>query len=152
MTRLPAITPPCASKRNVCRGAYPIVQIVYNTYGFTKGMRDSDAPEDVWQLGGPVFFPYLVYPNGGNSGSIRHDYQLGVPIDDTTTWHISYRSYTFPPEIQVPRQARIPYVEVPLRDENGDIYPGLCAGPGHGGVVRAGRDHRSDAGAFVRGG
>ncbi|HSX78274.1 MAG TPA: Rieske 2Fe-2S domain-containing protein, partial [Candidatus Saccharimonadia bacterium] len=102
------------------RGVYPIVQIVPNKYGFTKGMRDSDAPEDVWQLGGPVFFPYLVYPNGGNSGSIRHDYQLGVPIDDTTTWHISYRSYTFPPEVTVPRQERIPYVEVPIQDENGE--------------------------------
>jgi 5,5'-dehydrodivanillate O-demethylase len=101
------------------RGAYPIVQIVPNKYGFTKGMRDSDAPEDVWQLGGPVFFPYLVYPNGGNSGSIRHDYQIGVPIDDTTTWHISYRSYTFPPEVTVPRQECIPYVEVPIQDENG---------------------------------
>ena len=101
------------------RGAYPIVQIVPNKYGFTKGMRDSDAPEDVWQLGGPVFFPYLVYPNGGNSGSIRHDYQIGVPIDDTTTWHISYRSYTFPPEIKVPQQESIPYVEVPIQDENG---------------------------------
>jgi 5,5'-dehydrodivanillate O-demethylase len=93
------------------------VVIVYNKYGF----HGSDsAPEDVWQLGGPVFFPYLVYPNGGNSGSIRHDYQIGVPIDDTTTWHISYRSYTFPPEVQVPRQERIPYVEVPLRDANGE--------------------------------
>jgi 5,5'-dehydrodivanillate O-demethylase len=101
------------------RGAYPIVQIVPNKYGFTKGMRDSDGPEDVWQLGGPVFFPYLVYPNGGNSGSIRHDYQIGVPIDDTTTWHISYRSYTFPPEIKIPRQESIPYVEVPIQDENG---------------------------------
>jgi 5,5'-dehydrodivanillate O-demethylase len=101
------------------RGAYPIVQIVHNKYGFTKGMRDSDDPEDVWQLGGPVFFPYLVYPNGGNSGSIRHDYQLGVPIDDTTTWHISYRSYTFPPEVSVPRQECIPYVEVPLQDARG---------------------------------
>ena len=102
------------------RGAYPIVQIVPNKDGFTKGMRDSDAPEDVWQLGGPVFFPYLVYPNGGNSGSIRHDYQIGVPIDDTTTWHISYRSYTFPPEVTVPQQERIPYVEVPIQDENGE--------------------------------
>jgi len=102
------------------RGAYPIVQIVHNKYGFTKGMRDSDAPEDVWQLGGPVLFPYLVYPNGGNSGSMRHDYQIGVPIDDTTTWHISYRSYTFPPEIKVPRQECIPYVEVPIQDENGE--------------------------------
>jgi hypothetical protein len=101
------------------RGAYPMVQIVRNQYGFTKGMRDSDDPEDVWQLGGPVFFPYLVYPNGGDSSSMRHDYQIGVPIDDTTTWHISYRSYTFPPELAVPRQARIPYVEVPLRDATG---------------------------------
>jgi len=102
------------------RGAYPIVQIVPNKDVFTKGMRDSDAPEDVWQLGGPVFFPYLVYPNGGNSGSIRHAYQIGVPIDDTTTWHISYRSYTFPPEVTVPQQERIPYVEVPIQDENGE--------------------------------
>jgi hypothetical protein len=101
------------------RGAYPMLQIVRNAYGFTKGMRDSDGPEDVWQLGGPVFFPYLVYPNGGDSSSMRHDYQLGVPIDDTTTWHITYRSYTFPPEIPVPRQTHIPYVEVPLQDANG---------------------------------
>jgi hypothetical protein len=71
-------------------------------------------------LGGPVFFPYLVYPNGGNSGSMRHDYQIGVPIDDTTTWHITYRSYTFPPEMKVPRQERIPYVEVPIQDKNGE--------------------------------
>ena len=29
------------------RGAYPMVQIVYNKYGFTKGMRDSDDPEEL---------------------------------------------------------------------------------------------------------
>jgi 5,5'-dehydrodivanillate O-demethylase oxygenase subunit len=102
------------------RGAYPMVQIVYNKYGFTKGMRDSDGPEDVWQLGGPVFFPYLVYPNWGTSGNIRHDYQIGVPIDDITTWHISYRSYSFPPEIEAPRQEHVPYVEVPIQDESGE--------------------------------
>ena len=42
-----------------------------------------------------------------------------MPIDDTTTWHISYRSYTFPPEVTIPRQESIPYVEVPIQDENG---------------------------------
>ena len=108
------------------RGVYPIVQIIHNKYGFTKGMRDSDDPEDVWQLGGPVFFPYLVYPNGGNSGSIRHDYQIGVPIDDTTTWHISYRSYTFPPEMTIPQQESIPYVEVPSRTKTGNISWTMC--------------------------
>ena len=109
MTLLPAIMPRCASKRTVlARGAYPIVQIVSNKYGFTKGMRDSDAPADVWQLGGPVFFPYLVYPNGGTRGNVRHDYQLGVPIDDTTTWHISYRAYTFPRKSRSPGKRASP--------------------------------------------
>ncbi|ETX07058.1 MAG: hypothetical protein ETSY2_13410 [Candidatus Entotheonella gemina] len=101
------------------RGTYTMLKIVRNKHGFTKGVRESDGPEDVWRLGGPVFFPYLVYPNGGSRGSIRHDYQIGVPIDDVTTWHISYRSYTFPPEVRPPRQTRIPYVDVPIQDENG---------------------------------
>ena len=51
------------------RGAYPIVQIVPNKYGFTKGMRDSDAPEDVWQLGGPVFFPISSIPMAGTAAA-----------------------------------------------------------------------------------
>ncbi len=102
------------------RGAYPMLKLIRNMHGFTKGVRESDGPEDVWRLGGPVFFPYLVYPNGGSSGNIRHDYQTGVPIDDVTTWHISYRFYTFTPEIRPPRQECIPYAEVPIQDENGE--------------------------------
>jgi hypothetical protein len=39
------------------RGAYPMLQIVRNQHGFTKGVRESDGPEEVWRLGGPVFFP-----------------------------------------------------------------------------------------------
>ena len=50
------------------RGAYPIVQIVPNKYGFTKGMRDSDAP-DVWQLGAPVFFPISSIPTAGTAAA-----------------------------------------------------------------------------------
>lgn len=111
---------PLLPRLELCERDHELRQIVPNKYGFTKGMRNSDDPEDVWQLGGPVFFPYLVYPNGGNSGSIRHDYQIGVPIDDTTTWHISYRSYTFPPEVTVPQQECIPYVEVPLQGAKGE--------------------------------
>lgn len=103
------------------RGAWPQIKIVYNKHGFTKGMRDSDAPEDApWILGGPVFFPYTVQPGGPVAGSIRQDYQIGVPIDDTTTWHITYRSYSFPPGIEVPKQERIPYAEVPLKNEKGE--------------------------------
>jgi 5,5'-dehydrodivanillate O-demethylase len=65
-------------------------------------------------------YPMLkIVRNGGSRGNLRHDYQIGVPIDDVTTWHISYRAYTFPPEIRPPRQERIPYAEVPIQDENG---------------------------------
>jgi len=51
---------------------------------------------------------------------IRHDYQFGVPIDDTHTWHVTYRCYVFPPELDVPQQDRVPYAEVPLQDEHGN--------------------------------
>jgi 5,5'-dehydrodivanillate O-demethylase len=51
---------------------------------------------------------------------IRHDYQFGVPIDDTHTWHITYRCYVFPDELDVPHQGRIPHVEVPLQNERGE--------------------------------
>jgi hypothetical protein len=50
---------------------------------------------------------------------VRHWYQLGVPIDDNTTWHLSYHCYDFPPEISVPEQATVPYLEIPLKDEKG---------------------------------
>jgi 5,5'-dehydrodivanillate O-demethylase len=60
-----------------------------------------------------------VYP-GGTEHEIRHDYQFGVPIDDTHTWHVTYRCYVFPPELDVPRQDRIPYMEVPLQNERGE--------------------------------
>ena len=64
-----------------------------------------------------------------------------MPIDDTTTWHISYRSYTFPPEMTIPRQERIPYVEVPIQDENGASWTMCWARTWWRGTSR--RDHRS---------
>jgi 5,5'-dehydrodivanillate O-demethylase len=104
------------------RGVYTRTRAIPNEYGFTKTLMESDRSEDSpeWQLGfSPVMFPYTVYP-GGMEESIRHDYQFGVPIDDTNTWHITYRCYVFPPELDVPHQARIPYVEVPLKNDRGE--------------------------------
>jgi 5,5'-dehydrodivanillate O-demethylase oxygenase subunit len=104
------------------RGVYARTRAVPNPYGFTKTLMESDRPEDSpeWQLGySPVIFPYTVYPVGAED-SIRHDYQFGVPIDDTHTWHITYRCYVFPPELEVPTQERVPYVEVPLQNDKGE--------------------------------
>lgn len=106
------------------RGAYTKYRPVYNEFGFSKGNIDSDQDEDSpnWQIGSnPILFPYLLHGGGGaGRGALRQPYQLGVPIDDNTTWHITYHLYEFPSEVEVPPQPSIPYVELPLQNERGE--------------------------------
>jgi 5,5'-dehydrodivanillate O-demethylase len=104
------------------RGAHPQHRPVYNQFGFTKGGKDSDQGEDVssWNVGiNPIIFPYLLGFGPNQAGKVRHWYQLGVPIDDETTWHLSYHCYDFPPDIEVPEQDVVPYLEMPLKNEHG---------------------------------
>lgn len=104
------------------RGVYTRYRPVYNEFGFTKGNLESDQPEDTpqWIIGAnPVLFPYLLGFGPGSTG-IRQSYQLGVPIDDTTTWHLQYFCYSFPPEVETPGQDVVPYVDVPLTDDKGE--------------------------------
>lgn len=109
-------------KRMMGRGAYAKYRPVYNEFGFTKGRMVSDESEDQpsWTTGiNPVLFPYILASGPGEEGlRIRRHYQVGVPIDDTTTWHFQYFCYVFPPEVEVPEQDSVPYVEVPLLDED----------------------------------
>ena len=103
------------------RGAYPKYEPRYNQFGFTKANMDSDGSEDnqTWTIGtNPILFPYLL-AFGPARRTIRQTYQMGVPIDDTHTWHIQYFCYMFPPETDVPVQETIPYVEIPLKNEKG---------------------------------
>ena len=107
------------------RGAYTKHRPIYNEFGFTKGRLDSDQTEDnpYWTIGmNPVIFPYQLVSGGTPGGrvAIRRSYQIGVPIDDTTTWHFQYFCYVFPPGVEVPEQDGVPYTEVPLKDENGE--------------------------------
>ncbi len=64
--------------------------------------------EKVWSEHTVVVFPYM-----------RRG-QIGVPIDDTHTWHIVYLTYTPDPSIETPQQDVIPYFEPPWRHENGE--------------------------------
>jgi 5,5'-dehydrodivanillate O-demethylase len=106
----------------LARGAYPRYEPRYNQFGMTKANLDSDKSEDnlTWIVGtNPILFPYLLAFGPGRR-TIRQSYQMGVPIDDHTTLHIQYFCYMFPPEIGVPEQDSIPYVELPLKDERGE--------------------------------
>jgi 5,5'-dehydrodivanillate O-demethylase len=96
--------------------------IKWNQYGFTK--RSLSAGQDeatnlTWQKGtNPVLFPYTL--RLGFANQIRNQLQIGVPIDDTHTWHLHYACYVLPEGVEPPPQAAIPYVEVPYQDEQGE--------------------------------
>lgn len=64
----------------------------------------------------PVVFPYAI---GCAESVFRRVWQIGVPIDDTHTWHISYYGYVPHPSVQFPRQERIAYADHPLFDDAG---------------------------------
>jgi 5,5'-dehydrodivanillate O-demethylase len=103
------------------RGAYIRHRPVYNQFGFTKGNLESDRDESEssWAVGiNPILFPYHLAFGPGGMG-IRQSYQIGVPIDDYTTWHFQYFCYTFPEGVDVPKQDTVPYVEVPLAGRDG---------------------------------
>lgn len=104
------------------RGEWVKYRPIFNQFGFTKGRLASNESEDhpAWNIGiNPILFPYLLGFGPGSIG-IRNSYQLGVPIDDTTTWHMQYFYYDFPAEIGVPEQDGVPYAEAPLVDERGE--------------------------------
>jgi hypothetical protein len=108
-------------KARLSRGAFPQHRPIYNQFGFTKGGKDSDQDEDTpsWNVGiNPILFPYLLGFGPTPAGRVRYTYQLGVPIDDETTWHLNYHCYVFPDEIR-PDQDVVPYLEIPLKEETG---------------------------------
>ena len=108
--------------REQAAGQYARYRPLYNRFGFTKGRLLSGESESSrsWTIGiNPVLFPYTL-ASGPGDGGIRRHYQIGVPIDDTHTWHFQYFCYVFPPQLGVPAQDSVPYAEVPVKDENGD--------------------------------
>jgi 5,5'-dehydrodivanillate O-demethylase oxygenase subunit len=104
------------------RGGHTRYRPIMNRFGFTKGRLAVGESEDnrAWTIGiNPVIFPYMLASGPGDSGIRRH-YQIGVPIDDTTTWHFQYFCYVFPEAARVPPQTGVPYAEVPLKNEKGE--------------------------------
>jgi 5,5'-dehydrodivanillate O-demethylase oxygenase subunit len=108
----------------MARGITTKYRPIHNQFGFTKGTLNSDQKEvsRSWTIGvNPILFPYLLaFGPEGSDKRIRKSYQIGVPIDDTHTWHLNYFCYVVPPQIEVPTQEFVPYAEVPLKKDNGE--------------------------------
>lgn len=132
------------------RGVYTRWRPIYNELGFSKGQRDSDQPEDTlsWHIGSnPIMFPYHLAFGPSPTQKMRRWYQIGVPIDDYTTWHITYVCWTFPPEVGLPPQTVVPYTDIPLKDENGEtildyvLSQDMVAWWGQGELTDRSREH-----------
>jgi 5,5'-dehydrodivanillate O-demethylase len=130
------------------RGVHTRYRTIPNEFGFTKASLESDQSEDrpSWRVGmNPVLFPYILH--SGHRERVRQVYQIGVPLDDTTTWHISYHCFVFPPGVEVPRQEVVPYVDVPLADERGQyildyvLGQDMVAWYGQGAVTDRSQEH-----------
>ncbi|MBO0881257.1 MAG: Rieske 2Fe-2S domain-containing protein [Mycobacterium sp.] len=83
-------------------------------YGFRKyRLVEGDAESaNGWSIGNPLIFPYMVLI--GSPG--RYELQIRVPVDDVTTWHLSYQVFLPGEWYDVPVQASVPSFNVPIED------------------------------------
>ena len=105
------------NQRGVVRGFNALLCAGFAEHLPRKHLRGLSQPhlrpvkggvEKVWSEHTVVVFPYM-----------RRG-QIGVPIDDTHTWHIFYLTFTPDPSIEVPEQPVVPYFEPPWQYENGE--------------------------------
>lgn len=89
-------------------------------HGMEKGIiysRALGADRDYTSRHSTVIFPFFTQTGG--PGQVRQEFQIRVPMDDTSTYHINYGCFLAPNGIEVPKQEVIPWYEVPLYDEKG---------------------------------
>jgi 5,5'-dehydrodivanillate O-demethylase len=85
-------------------------------YRMTVGQTEKAGS---WTIGHPLVFPnYVLIGQPGYK-----EFQIRVPVDDVTTWHLSYHVYFPGPGVEIPPQPTIPTFEVPIRD-----YPDYVLG------------------------
>lgn len=71
--------------------------------------------DDDWKIGHPLVFPIMLFVGGAG----LYQFQIRVPIDDVSHWHLWYTCYK-PPGVQIAKQSSIPGYEVPLWDDKGE--------------------------------
>jgi len=79
-------------------------------------VEGSSEEDDDWKVGHPVVFPIMLRVGTGGI----YQFQIRVPIDDTHTWIWWYTALR-PKGAKIPKQASIPFFEVPYLDPQGEI-------------------------------
>jgi 5,5'-dehydrodivanillate O-demethylase len=104
--------PETAKPRRHARIAFDSFELGIKKRRLWEGENEES---DDWQIGHPILFPNILAV-GAPPVSIPQ-FQIRVPMDDTTTLHWWY--YTRSREPGEPEQTEIPVYEIPHSDENG---------------------------------
>jgi 5,5'-dehydrodivanillate O-demethylase len=117
------------------------VKIDFHRYKYgiiKKRLLEGDAETtDDWRMGHPLVFPDKVRIPVLGTGAA---FQIRVPVDDTTTWHLEYEVF-FPPDgVQAPRQDVVPLYDLPLQNDLGQfadyiLAQDMLAWPAQGPIV-----------------
>ena len=73
---------------------------------------EDPATSQGWSHGHPMVFPNVVHI--GRKG--EQEFQIRVPLDDETTWHLVYHVYDPGPDVAVPVQDPVPVFDVPVSE------------------------------------
>jgi 5,5'-dehydrodivanillate O-demethylase len=78
-------------------------------------LEGQSAEKDTWSASLPLVFPDIHCTSGGG----RHTFGWRMPIDDTHTMEVFVRGFDPGPDVVVPEQNPVPYVKIPMVDEQG---------------------------------
>jgi 5,5'-dehydrodivanillate O-demethylase len=92
-------------------------------YGLVKRrlLEGQSEDSDDWRIGHPVVLPYILAV-GGTGGEGSYAFQMRVPVDDHTTWHVWYQAFAQDPSVEIPSELKETVLyEVPYLDADGNF-------------------------------
>jgi 5,5'-dehydrodivanillate O-demethylase oxygenase subunit len=113
--------PPASTTKHHERIAFDVFE-----YGIVKRRLWEGDPEDSdeWQVGHPILFPNILSVGEGG----RAQFQIRVPIDDTHTYHVWYRTLIKPAGSRPQDPADIPVLDYAYRHEDGRLVVDTVSG------------------------
>jgi len=113
--------PPASQTKHHERIAFDLFE-----YGIVKRrlwVGDSED-SDEWQVGHPILFPNILSVGDGG----RSQFQIRVPIDDTHTYHIWYRTKPRAEKTPLQDPASIPVLDYAYKHEDGRLVVDTVSG------------------------
>jgi 5,5'-dehydrodivanillate O-demethylase len=113
--------PPASQTKHHDRIAFDLFE-----YGIVKRrlwVGDSED-SDEWQVGHPILFPNILSVGDGG----RSQFQIRVPIDDTHTYHVWYRTKPRAEKTPLQDPASIPVLDYAYKHEDGRLVVDTVSG------------------------